>query len=86
MDAGKVLYPMQKKLTLKARQRNPDSPPELIRQYQVVDNVLDHYSLSLRRRPAIPNDDYFFKNVHKEPGFSIVDSWTNVKKLLKRRT
>jgi hypothetical protein len=86
MDAGKVLYPMQKNLTLKARQENPGSPPELIRQYQVVTNVLHHYLLSSGYRVVIPNDDYFFLNVHKAPRFSIVVSWTNVKKLLKRRT
>jgi hypothetical protein len=77
---------MQNKLTLKASQRNPDSPPELIRRYQVVVNVLRHYSLSLQDRPAIPNDDYFFSNVPGAPGFSIIDSWTNVKKLLKWST
>jgi hypothetical protein len=70
-----------------ARQRNPDCPPgELIRQYQVVVNILKHYSLPSDRRPVIRNDDYFFRNVHKESGFSIVGSWTDVKKLLKRRT
>ena len=77
---------MHKNLTLMARQTNPDSPPELIRQYQVVANVLKHYSLNPHARPAIPNDDYFFCNSHKVPRFSIVNSWTNVKKLLKRRT
>ena len=79
---------MEKKLTLKAKQSIPDSPPELIRQYQVVINVLKHYSRPPFDRPAAPNDDYFFRNLHKTPtsGFSIVDSWTNVKKLLKRRT
>ena len=76
---------MQKKLALKARQRNPDFPPELRRQYQVVSNILSHYSLSSRHRPAIPNDNYFFRNVHKASGFSIIDSWTNVKRLLKRK-
>ena len=77
---------MEKKLTLKARQTIPDSPPELIRQYQVVVNVLKHYSLSSSTRPAIRNDDFFFQNLYKAPRFSIVDSWTNVKKLLKRST
>ena len=80
---------MEKKLTLKARQTNPDSPPELIRQYQVVINVLKHYSRPPFERPAAPSDDYFFRNLHKTPTssrFSIVDSWTNVKKLLKRTT
>jgi hypothetical protein len=87
MDAGKFFYPMQKKLTFKARQTNPGSPPKLIRQYQIVINVLNHYSRSSRRRPAIPKpDNYFRQNVHKAPGFSIVDSWTNVKELLKPRT
>ena len=80
------LYPMQKKLTFNARQENPDTPPELIIRYQVVVNVLRHYSYPLHRRPAIRNDRYFFKNVHKAPGFSIIDSWTYVKKLLNRRT
>ena len=77
---------MQKKLTLMTGQRNPDSPPELIRRYQVVVNVLNHYSHSSRRRPAISKPDNYFRNVRKVPGFSVVDSWTNVKKLLKRRT
>ena len=80
MVAG-IFYPMRSKLALKARQTNPDSPPELIRQYQVVVNVLVYYSRSARRRGPIPNNDYFLGN-----GFSIVDGWTNVKKLLKRRT
>jgi hypothetical protein len=71
---------MQKKLTLKVKQRNPDSPPELIRQYQLVDNVLDYYSRSLDDRPANSNDDYFFRNLHKAHGFSFLDSWTNVLK------
>ena len=76
---------MDKKLTLKARQTNPDSPPELIRRYQVVVNVLKHYSES--PRPVLSNDDFFFRNLPKAPTrFSIVDIWTNVKKLLKRRT
>jgi len=67
-------------------QRNPDSPPKLIRQYQVVVNILKHYSNTRRRRrrrPPTPSDDYF-RNVHKATGFSIVNSWTNVKKLMKR--
>ena len=78
------MYSIQKKLTLKARQKNPDSPPELISQYQVVVNVLRHYSVS----SVTPNDDYF-RNLHKAPrtasGFSIVDRWAKVKKLLKGR-
>lgn len=78
-------YPMQKKLRLKTRQTNPNSPPKLIRQYQVVVYVLDHYSRPSPRRPAVPNGDYF-RNVHKTPGFSVVDCWTSVKRLLKRRT
>ena len=77
---------MQKELILKPRQTNPDSPQELIRQYQVIVNVLYHFSRSSRHRPAIPKPDDYFRNVHKGPGFSIVDSWTNVKELLKRRT
>ena len=77
---------MQKKLTLKARQKNPDSPPELIRQYQVVFNVLDHYWHSSSRGSGIPMSDDYFRNVHKAPGISIVGSRMNVKKLLKRRT
>jgi hypothetical protein len=68
VDEGKVLYPVQEKLTLKARQDSkseyPDSSPKLIRQYQVVINVLRHYSSLLLFRPAIPNDIYFFRNVH----------------------
>jgi hypothetical protein len=81
---------MQKKLTLKARQENPESPPELIKQYRVVVNVLRHYSYPSHQRPAITNDDYF-RNIPKAPaseaghGFSIVDRWKKVKKLLKRR-
>jgi len=68
-------------------QTNPDSPTELIRQYQVVINVLDHYRPRRRWRYVEPqNDDYFLRNVHKAPGLSIVDSWTNVKRLMKRRT
>ena len=87
MDAGELLYLMQKKLTLKAWQTYPDSPPELIGQYQVIINVLNHYSRSSRRKPAIPkSDDYFRQNVHKAPGFSIIGSWTNVKEVLKQRT
>ena len=77
---------MQKKLKLKARQTNPDSPPELIRQYQVVVNVLDHYSRSSSRGSAIPISDDYFRNVHKAPGITIVGRWMNVKKLLKRGT
>ena len=77
---------MQEKLTLKARQTNPDSPRELIRQYQIVANVLKHYSRFSHRRPAIPKSDYYFRNLHKMPKFSIVDIWTNVKGLLKQRT
>ena len=73
---------MQKKSTLKARQTSPDSPRELIRQYQVVVNVLSHYS----RRGVIPKPDHYFRIVHKAPVFSIVDSWRNVKELLKQRT
>ena len=84
MVTGKI-YPMHKKLILMARQTNPDSPGELIRQYQVVANILRYYARSSHRRPAIPNDNYF-RNVDNAHGFSIVDSWTNLKKLLKRRT
>ena len=73
-------------MTLKATQTNPDSPPELIRQYQVLINVLKHYSCSPFFRPAIRNDKFFFRNLYKNPRFSIVESWTNVKKLLKWRT
>ena len=76
---------MEKNLTLKAKQSIPDSPPELIRQYQVVINVLKHYSRPPFNRPALPNDDFYFRNLYK-PRFSIVNSWTNMKKLLKRRT
>jgi hypothetical protein len=76
----------RRNLTLKARQTNPGSPPELVRRYQVVVNVLHHYSRPLRCRPAIPNDNFFISNVHKGPGFSIVDRWTNMKMSLKRRT
>ena len=80
---------MQKNLTLKARQKNPDSPHELITLYRVVVNVLRHYSLPLCHRPAIPNDDYF-RDIHETPQaavrFSIADKWTTkFKKLLKRR-
>ena len=77
---------MQKKMSLKSRQRNPDSPPELIRHYQIVVNVLDHYSGCSRfwGNIQVPEPDYF-KNVRKAPRFSIVDSWKNVKKLLKRK-
>ena len=74
-----------KRLTLKARQTNPHSPPELIRQYQVASNFLFHYSRSSSFRPAVPDDSYFFRNVHKASGFSIIDSWMNLKKLLNRR-
>ena len=56
LGEGKVLYPMQKKLTLKARQKISDSPPELITQYKVVAIVFRHYSLPLHHRPAIPNE------------------------------
>jgi hypothetical protein len=78
---------MHKKLTLKARQTDPGSPPELIGQYQVVINVLSHYSPSSHRKPAIPKfDNYFRQNVHKAPGFSFMDSWTNAKEFLKQRT
>ena len=66
---------MERKLKLKARQANPDSPLELIRQYQVVVNVLKHYSLPSFTRPAIHNDRYFLKNVQKAPRSSIVDCW-----------
>ena len=66
---------MQKKLTLKARQTNPDSPRELIREYQAVFNVLNHYFGGYTSESATPND-----------GISTVDRWTNVKKLLKRKT
>ena len=112
---------MEKNLTLKTRQTNSDFPPEFLRPYQAVVNVFKHYSIPFYNRPAIPNDDYFFRNVHKMPEFhgvqgakgteeqgfestpwwspphlhnsakvptsrfSIVDSWTNVKKLLKRK-
>ena len=71
---------------LKARQTNPDSPPGLIRRYQVVVNVLKHYSLSPHARPAIRNDNSFFRDLYRAPRFSNVNSWTNAKKLLKRRT
>ena len=71
---------------LKLRQANPDFPPELIRQYQLVINVLKHYSLPKYNRPVIHDDRYFFQNVHKAPRSSIVDSWTSVKKLLRRWT
>ena len=77
---------MQKKLTLKARQTNPDYPPELIRKYQVVANVLIHYRFYEpfeSSRPSFCNDDYFFRGVHKAPGFSIIDTWKKVKKSLK---
>ena len=57
---------MQKKLILKAWQENPAFPHELMSQYRVVVNVLRHYSLPLRHRPAIPNDDYF-RDVHEAP-------------------
>ena len=70
-----------KKLMLKARQTNPGSPPELIRQYQVIENILHLYS-----QFPLPNDNYFIRNIPKALGFSIADSWTNVKKLLKRKT
>jgi hypothetical protein len=54
------LVSMQKNLTLKARQRNRYTFPVLLRQYQLVANVLRHdYSLSSHHRPAISNDDYF---------------------------
>jgi len=93
LTTGSVLFKydhnlanMRLEMVVSWLKRNPDSPPELIRQYQVVVNVLEHYSLPSDRRPAIRNDGYFFRNVHKESGFSIVGSWTNVKKLLKRRT
>ena len=80
---------MQKNLTLKARQENPDSPHQLISQYRVIVNVLRHYSLPLRHRPAIPNDDYFrdiYETPQAEVRFSIADNWTTkFKKLLKRR-
>ena len=59
---------------LKPRQTNPDSPPELITQYQVVVNVLKHYSLSLHARPAIANVNYFFGNVQKMPEVQGVQS------------
>ena len=78
---------MEKKLILKATQTYPDFPPKLIRQYQVVAHVIRYYSLpSSIRRPAIPNEAFFLRNLYKAPRFSIVDSWTNVKKLLKGRT
>jgi hypothetical protein len=74
---------MQEKLISKTRQKNPDSPRKLIKQYQVIANIIHYYSRSSRRRGPIPN---FFKNVHKMPRFSIVDCWTNVKKFLKQGT
>ena len=71
---------MQKKLTLKARQKNPDSPPELVTHYQLVVNVLDHYPDSRHYMPAITN-------VRDGVRSSIVDNWTmKFKKLLKKRT
>ena len=65
----------------KARQTNPDSPTGLIRRYQVVVNVLKHYSVSPLARPA----NLFPGILKKAHRFSIVDIWTNMKKLLKRR-
>ena len=72
---------MQRKLTLKATQKNPDSPPKLIRQYQVVVNVL---GLPLDDWPPIRRDIHWYEV--PEAGFSIVDKWmAKVKKLLKLR-
>jgi len=78
---------VQKKLSLKAKQQDPDFPSELIEQYQVITNVLNHYLRSSRSRPAAPKpDDYFRQNIQKVPGFSIIDSWTNTKEFLKQWT
>ena len=77
---------MQKKLAINARQTNPDSPPELIRQYQIVVNVLAHYSRSSRRRPAVPKSDDYFRNVHKGLDSQPLAVGPNMKRLLKWRT
>ena len=53
---------MLKRLTLKARQTNPYTPSELIRQYQVVVSILEHFSRFSDSRPYDPN------GVQKVPG------------------
>lgn len=70
---------MPKKLTLKARQTDPDSPPDLLGQYQVVVDVLNYYLLSPPERYSITvSDEYFRRNVPKAPGL-----WLTVRRMRK---
>jgi len=71
-------------LPLKLRQKSPDPPPALIGRYQVLANILHHYSLDRHARPPMSDDD-FRRNINHKLARPSLISRTGMKGLLKQR-